>query len=350
MGGERAGAARSGSMRGVFMVAPTKVEVRASPLPGLGDGDILVRTSFVGICGTDIHLYGGHSFYLEHGFLSYPFIFGHEYSGVIERVGAGVTGLSVGDRVVGHCMVPCQQCDNCQAGRRHLCRNLREVGLRSIQGAAADFVCVPAYAVTRLPEGLSMKAAALVEPAVTAYHACERARITPSDRVAVVGSGTLGLLSLMVAKLSARSVDVIGVAPSELELAGELGATRLLHPSEVPENAYDVVVETSGVASALSQAIRIADLGARVALVGLPGRHSLEVDQTSIALKDLSIHGILHGLNYYGHVVDLFASGRVDPTRLIAEVGRPEAVPSMYERLGRPARKQPKYLIEFAGE
>ena len=304
----------------------------------------------VGICGTDIHLYGGHSFYLDHGFLSYPFIFGHEYTGVIERVGAGVTGLSTGDRIVGHCMVPCQQCDNCQAGRRHLCRNLKEVGLRSIQGAAADFVCVPAYAVTRLPDVLGMKAATLVEPTVTAYHACERARIAPSDRVAVVGSGTLGLLSLMIARLSAKSVDVIGVAPSELDLARELGATRTLQPSEILEGAYDVVIETAGVPSALSQSVRMADLGARIALVGLPGGHSVGVDQTEVALKDLSICGILHGLNYYGHVVDLFASGRVDPTRLIAEVGRPEEVPSMYVRLGRPDRKQPKYLIEFAGE
>jgi 2-desacetyl-2-hydroxyethyl bacteriochlorophyllide A dehydrogenase len=318
-------------------------------IPVAGPGEIVVKTAYVGICGTDIYLHKGDSFYLENGFLSYPFVFGHEYTGTVFGIGEGVT-TTIGTRVVGHCMVPCQKCDNCQRGRRNLCRNLKEVGLRYIPGAAAEYLVVPEYAVTVVPSKLSLKAATLTEPAVTAHHACDRAGIGSSDRVAIIGTGTLGLLSLMFAKLTAKSVSVIGVADPELELAKELGADRVLRPDEVAKGAYDVVIEASGVKSALSQAIDITDLGGRIALVGLPSAHSSTVDQTAVALKDLTIHGILHGIDYYGMTIDLFASGKVDPTALIARVGKVEEAAGMFSEAVTPGRRKPKFLIEFAGE
>lgn len=118
-----------------------------------------------------------------------------------------------------------------------------------------------------VPDNLSLKAAALTEPSVTAYNACERISTNKSDRVAVVGTGTLGLLSLLIAKLTAKSVDVIGIAPSELEFALELGADRALRPDETTSNGYDIVIEASGIRSGLSIAVRIADLGGRIALI-----------------------------------------------------------------------------------
>ena len=233
-------------MRAVMISGPNQLEHKHLPLPKLNPGGILIETAFVGICGTDVHLLEGNSFYLQHKYLTYPFVFGHEYTGRVVEVADGVTSLQVGDRVVGHCMVPCHSCDMCRRGKRHLCRNLKEVGLRFIQGAAAQYVSVPAYAVTRVPDGLSLKAATLVEPAVTAYHAAERSNIRPDDRVAVIGTGTLGLLALQIAKLSAESVDAIGIVESELAFAQELGARQVLHPSEVQNDSYSVVLEASG--------------------------------------------------------------------------------------------------------
>jgi threonine dehydrogenase-like Zn-dependent dehydrogenase len=247
-------------------------------------------------------------------------------------------------------MVECHVCDNCRRGRRHLCRSLKEVGLRYIAGAAAEYVAVPAYAVTRLPDHLSFKAATLVEPTVTAYHSLQRVNVRPDDKVAIIGSGALGLLSLMLARLTVARVDVIGIEPGELELASALGAERTLRPEEVADNTYSVVVECSGTSGSAGLAVRILDLGGRCSLIGVCEEPARELVPSLVTLKDLTFHGILHGLDYYVPTVELFASGRIDPTQLIAYVGRSDEVSDIFQRMISPHRSKPKHLIEFAGE
>lgn len=159
------------------------------------------------------------------------------------------------------------------------------------------------------------------------------------------------MLSALFAKLSTPTVDVVGVAESELEFARSLGFSSVFRVEEAPRDAYDVVLETSGVPVAFAMATDLADSGGRLALVGLPVGASPGVDQNKIALKDLSMHGILHGLNHYREVATLYGSGAVDPSLLIAGVVKPEAAA---DALGATAdgasRTRPKYLIEFAGE
>jgi 2-desacetyl-2-hydroxyethyl bacteriochlorophyllide A dehydrogenase len=340
---------QSTTMDAIQMIAPEKLLQTRLAVPKLGEDEILIKTAYVGVCGTDVHLLQGKSFYYDHGFLKYPFVFGHEYTGTVVAT-RGVSGLQEGDRVVGHCMVECHVCENCRKGRRHLCRNLKEVGLRYIAGAAAEYVAVPAYAVTKLPSHLSFKAATLVEPTVTAYHALERVNLRTDDSVAVVGSGALGLLTLLIAKLSAARVDVIGVEETELQFASSLGADRVLKPAEVKDNEYSVVIECSGTAASAGLAARILDLGGRCSLIGVCNQPAREFVPSLVTLKDQTFHGILHGLNYYVPTVNLFASGRIDPTQLIAQVGSPANASDIFEKLISPHRTRPKYLIEFAGE
>jgi 2-desacetyl-2-hydroxyethyl bacteriochlorophyllide A dehydrogenase len=337
------------TMNAIQMTAPDRLLQTQLPIPTLAPGEILIETAFVGVCGTDVHLWQGRSFYLDHGYLKYPFVFGHEYTGTVVAT-QDVLGIEAGDRVVGHCMVECHLCDNCRRGRRHLCRQLKEVGLRFIAGAAADYVAVPAYAVTKLPDHLSFQAATLVEPSVTAYHAIDRAGLRPDDTVAIIGSGALGLLSLLFAKLTAAQVDVIGVEDGELAFARSLGAHRVLRPEEARDNDYSVVIEASGAPSSAALAARILDLGGRCSLIGVCDQPARDLEPALVTLKDLTFHGILHGLNYYVPTVALFASGRIDPTRLIAQVAQIEDTPGIFEKLISPRRRQPKYLIEFAGE
>jgi 2-desacetyl-2-hydroxyethyl bacteriochlorophyllide A dehydrogenase len=337
-------------MDAIQMIAPQKLLQTRLKVPELGDGQILVKTAYVGVCGTDVHLLQGKSFYYDHGFLKYPFVFGHEYTGTVIATAKGVAGVQEGDRVVGHCMVECHVCENCRRGRRHLCRNLKEVGLRYIAGAAAQYVAVPAYAVTKLPDQLSFKAATLVEPTVTAYHALERVNLRTDDSVGIIGSGALGLLALLIAKLTAARVDVIGVEDTELKFAQSLGSDRVLRPEETQENAYSVVIECSGTSASAGLAARILDLGGRCSLIGVCNQPAREFVPSLVTLKDQTFHGILHGLNYYVPTVNLFASGRIDPTRLIAQVGSPEDASDIFEKLISPQRTKPKYLIEFAGE
>ncbi|MBM9467831.1 zinc-dependent alcohol dehydrogenase [Nakamurella leprariae] len=339
------------TMTAVTITGPGTGGVARVPVPEPGHGEIQVRVVLAGMCGTDTHLLSGHSFYLEHGFLRYPFVFGHEYTGVVSAIGPGVQHLSVGDRVVGHTMVPCHRCDNCQRSRPHLCRSLKEVGLRFIQGAAAEYISVPEFAVTVLPDSVSSEAAVLVEPSVSAYRAGLRLDLRAVDRVAVIGSGTLGLLALLYAKLVAGRVEVIGVAEGELALATELGADAVRHPDQLGDQRYTAVIEASGSPRGLQTAIDIADLGGRIAVVGLPP-NPVAVDQTALALKDLTVHGVLHGLDCYQDVVALLAAGAVDPTPLIARIVTPDqAVAALSGQGTDPAtRRAPKTLVRFAAD
>jgi 2-desacetyl-2-hydroxyethyl bacteriochlorophyllide A dehydrogenase len=337
------------TMTAVTITGPGTGEVTRIPVVEPGHGEIQVRVVLAGVCGTDTHLLTGHSFYLEHGFQTYPFVFGHEYTGVVSAVGVGVHDIAVGDRVVGHTMVPCHRCDNCQRSRPQLCRHLAEVGLRFIQGAAAEFVTVPEFAVTVLPESVSFEAAVLVEPSVAAYRAGSRMGLRAVDRVAVIGSGTLGLLALLYAKLVAGRVDVIGVSEQELAFARELGADAIWTPDTLGDQTYTAVIEASGSPRGFQTAVEIADLGARIAVVGLPP-NPVQVDQTALALKDLTVHGVLHGLDCYEDVVALLASGAVDPRPLIAQVVGPDQALAVLSGQGfDPAtRRAPKTLVRFA--
>jgi 2-desacetyl-2-hydroxyethyl bacteriochlorophyllide A dehydrogenase len=337
------------TMDALQIVGPERLLQTRLPVPQLRDGEILIQTAFIGICGTDVHLLQGRSFYYDHGFLKYPFVFGHEYTGHVVAT-SGAQSIKEGDRVVGHCMVECHACDNCHKGRRHLCRNLKEVGLRYIAGAAAEYIAVPEYAVSKVPDQLCLRAATLVEPTVTAYHALQRVNIRPDDTVAIIGSGALGLLSLLIAKLTATRVDVIGVEDSELCFAKTLGADRILRPAAARDNDYSVVIECSGSASSAALATRILDLGGRCALIGVCEQPARDFLPSLVTLKDQTFHGILHGLDYYEQTISLFASGRVDPTQLIAQVGHIQDARTIFEKLVSTQRSQPKFLIEFAGE
>lgn len=335
------------TMRALTVTAPGIVEITDLPIAEPGWQEIRVRTALTGVCGTDSHLIAGNSFYLEHGFQTHPFVFGHEYVGEVTAAGPGVTGVAIGDRVVGHTMVPCHRCDNCQRSRPSLCRGLKEVGLRYIPGAAAEYVTVPDFAVTPLPPQLSYEAAVLVEPSVAAYHACVRLQLRPTDRVAVIGTGTLGLMAMLFARLSTATVDVIGLNNGQLELAGSLGARAMLRPTEVLPGSYDAVIEASGAPAALQTAVDACDLGGRVAVVGLPPTPSA-VQQTDLVLKNLTLMGVLHGLDHYGDVVALFAAGAVDPTPLIARVLSPEeAVQVLTGPRQGAEQRAPKTLIAF---
>lgn len=340
---------RGSEMRALVMDAPGSLALERRPVPHLHHDDVLVRTAYVGVCGTDLHLLDGTMPYLAAGYLAYPFTFGHEYSGVIEAVGPAVDGLAPGDRVVGHCMVPCGRCEPCQRGARQLCRHLHEVGLRFIDGAAADFVRVPAGSVTVIPADLALDTAALVEPGVTGYRACVRARVAPGDQVAVLGTSTMGLLSGMFARDRGAEVTMLGVDDQELSFAASTaGFPRAERVESAALEAFDVVIETTGSAQALHRAVELSAPGGRLSLIGIPGADS-RVDQSAVVLKDLEIFGILHGIDHYVDVVDVYASGRVRPEVLIGETVAPSDAPALFASLASGApRRAPKSLIDFS--
>jgi 2-desacetyl-2-hydroxyethyl bacteriochlorophyllide A dehydrogenase len=339
-----------GEMSSIVIAAPMTVESRPTAIPPEAPGEVLVRTGYVGICGTDVELLHGTSFYLTEQLNRYPVIFGHEWAGTVVAIGEGVRSVSVGDRVIGQTILTCGECRMCRRGRRTLCENHAEMGLFGHDGAAAEYVRVPARSLVVIPPELSLRDAALIEPSVTVVHGLARVRCAFDDRVVVIGTGTLGLVAVQVAGAIAESVDVIGIEEKGLALARELGASRAFTPEGAPYDAYTVAVEASGTPSAVALVPRLLEAGGRAALIGVVNERALDFIPSFVTLKDLELHGILHGLDHYDRTVALFASGRVTATHLIDRVLPASAAADAFERLIRREIERPKLLLEFAGD
>ncbi|MDJ1137015.1 alcohol dehydrogenase catalytic domain-containing protein [Streptomyces iconiensis] len=169
-----------GTMRAARITGIGQTDLATVPVPRPEPGTVLVRTRYVGICGTDLEILHGTSAFLQDGRIAFPHVFGHEWYGELVAYadggegeaayaggGPGAGAPAVGSLVVGRTMVPCGSCPRCHAGRPQMCPALRETGLYGLEGGAADYVRMPAHALTPLPDGFPEPAGALVEPAVS---------------------------------------------------------------------------------------------------------------------------------------------------------------------------------------
>lgn len=200
------------------------IEIRDIPVPKPADDEVLVEVAAAGICGTDIHIKHDQSFYTP------PVILGHEYSGKVVEVGADVTLVREGDLVVSPATAYCGQCYQCKTGHMNRCTfdEKRILGVSKADGAFAQYLTVPEYIIHHIPKGVSMEAAALAEPTACVVHALvEKTPICAGDIVVVQGPGTMGLLSVQVAKaMGAGKVIVTGVSSDRwrLDIAEQTGA------------------------------------------------------------------------------------------------------------------------------
>jgi len=306
------------------------VEVEDRPLPELGPGDVLLEISHCGICGSDLH------FMVEWEGAARPnAIEGHEYSGTVAAVGAEVDGWTVGEQVVGGPTPRCGVCEYCLAGRPSLCLERGKVGAgdKVWQGAFARFKAVEAAELLRVPDGLSLRHAALVEPMAVALHGITRSGgVRPGARYLVTGGGPIGFLS--VAALRAEGVDDIVVSePHEgrRELCARLGArtvdpselTAPMMPHDLVDEPFDVVLECSGNREAMEAALAQLKRAGTLVLVGA-GIRRPRFDNNRILLNELTITGaFVYDADGFPRALELLASGRV-PLDLLVE---PDDVP-----------------------
>jgi 2-desacetyl-2-hydroxyethyl bacteriochlorophyllide A dehydrogenase len=244
----------------------------AAPVPG--PHEALVRTSAVGICGSDLHALTG-----SHPFISLPFFPGHEVVGIVEAVGSEVTAVSPGDRVLAEANLVCGHCVYCRSQHYNLCSELKVLGCQT-EGAMADLFTIPADRLHRAPEALDDSQAALVEPLSTATHAVRTAGDLNGGKVAVLGGGTVGLLCLMAAlDAGADAVAVTDLQASKRSLAIRLGAAGAIDggsPDAVDEvkealgSRPDVTFDCVATQASITQAVALALKGGTVMVVGVP--------------------------------------------------------------------------------
>jgi 2-desacetyl-2-hydroxyethyl bacteriochlorophyllide A dehydrogenase len=306
MAGNSAGA----MMRALVVDAPDRYGLREVDAPACGADDVLVRSVAAAMCGTDLKIMRGA---MPPGVVSYPCIPGHEWSGVVEAVGEGVVDVDAGDRVVCEPVLRCGRCVRCRAGETNLCENFAQLGFTRPGGFGA-FVAVPARVVHRLPDAVGSDAAALAEPLACVVHAFERGGIGAGHAVAIVGSGGLGSLAILLARhMRARRVIAYGVTQTELALARGLGADEVHGPGSAGE-AADVTLETSGAPEALRTAVAATRRGGRVVLLGTGGEGTaLTFHDDEIVRRELDVLGSLSSTaGSWETSLRLIADGAVD--------------------------------------
>jgi threonine dehydrogenase-like Zn-dependent dehydrogenase len=302
----------------LVITGPRRAEVRDVEPPAARPGEVVVAVERAGVCGTDAEFFSGEMAYLHTGQAAYPVRIGHEWCGVVAAAGAGVDQAWVGRRVTGDTMLGCGRCERCGAGRQHLCADRHEIGVRKgWPGALAERLPVPVRALHVLPEGLDPALGALVEPGGNALRAVRGAALIPGGRLLVLGPGTIGLLVAQIAAAQGAEVHLLARDRESQAFARSLGFAHTWLADDLPGLRYDAVVDASNAAHLPSLAVDLVEPGGRVVYIGLSGEPS-PLDSRAVVLKDVTVVGVLGGSDGLAGAIDLYASGAVDPCRLVA--------------------------------
>ncbi|OWV70142.1 iditol 2-dehydrogenase [Rhizobium sp. R634] len=324
-------------MKAVRLEATGKLQLREVEKPVPGPGELLVRVEACGICGTDRHIYHG-EFPAKA-----PVTLGHEFAGIVEAVGAGVTGFRSGMRVTGDPNISCGGCEECRRGRVNLCRNLQAIGIHR-DGGFADYVCMPESQAFALPADLNPLHGAFCEPLACCIHGVDLAGLRAGFSAIVLGGGVIGLLTVQLARLAgATRVVLVTRSAEKRRLAESLGATATVDPSGgdvvsriiaedglLPGGA-DVVFECAGVPETMQQAPRLARRGGTAVILGVMAQGAkIEIEPFDLLFREVALISSFVNPFTHGRAADLIASGRikVEPliSRRIGLAETPEAI------------------------
>ncbi|MFF2086929.1 NAD(P)-dependent alcohol dehydrogenase [Nocardia sp. NPDC058176] len=303
-------------MRAAVLVAPGRIEIEERPVPAPGPGDVLVRVSSVGVCGSDTH-------YFRHGrigdfVVESPLVLGHEAAGTIVAVGAGVEAGRIGERVSIEPQRPDPGSAETQRGDYHLCPRMRFFGTPPVDGAFCDYVTIGATFAHPVPDTVSDEAAALCEPLSVGLAAVRKAGIGVGARVLIAGAGPIGLLTAQVAR-ACGAVEIVVSDPDPLRRsrAMENGATTVSEPgTDHTDLRVDAFIDASGAVAAVTAGITAVRPAGTVVLVG-SGPATMELPTQLIQNRELTLTGVFRYSHTWPTAIALVNSGRIDLDELV---------------------------------
>ena len=313
-------------MRALVKAGPTAgFALRDVPVPSIREDEVLIRVRSAGVCGTDVHIHDWDAW--AQGRCRPPFTVGHEFAGVVERVGGLVTSVQVGDRVTAEGHIVCGRCHLCRTGNAHVCPETKIIGVDR-DGAFADYVAMPASNVWHLDPAVSFAVGGIHDPMGNAFHTALHGTQLPGATVLVTGCGPIGIFAVGIAKAAGASAIIASdVNPTRLALARRMGATAAVTPAEAADAVraathglgVDVVLEMSGVPAAIHQAFALVRVGGRVQMLGIPAK-PMEVDfATEVIFKGITVYGVV-GRRMYDTWIEMtqfLRAGQFDPTPAI---------------------------------
>lgn len=300
-------------MKSLQIETPNHAHLIDCPIPTPKTDEVLIRVKASGICGTDVHILRGE--YIG----QYPMIPGHEFSGVVEAVGAGVTRYQVGDRVAVEPNIACNNCYNCLHNRQNFCLNWQAVGVTR-PGGMAEYVVAPESAVFSIGD-LEFERGAFVEPLSCVLHGIERAQIRLADKIALLGAGPIGILLLQAARLQgAARIDVAERNAARLDLARDCGAAATFQSlDDLNRDVYDVVIDATGAIPVMERSLDFVRPGGTVLLFGVPpSGQKMSLDAFEIFHKGLKIVSSYTSVRNSYQAVALLQTGQIDTSGLIS--------------------------------
>jgi L-iditol 2-dehydrogenase len=308
-------------MRALVFRGPGSMPLEDRPDPVPERGEVVVAIEASGICGSDVHGFRGAT-----GRRTVGVVMGHEAAGTVVATGPETTGRRVGDRVALRSILGCGACDRCRSGRSNICLVRRGLGMH-LDGAYAELVVVPSSLAVAIPDELAAETAALAEPLAVALHAVAITPIRPTDVVAIVGAGPIGLLALLaVRRHGAGTILVTDRDAHRLEVARSLGADLAIDVGREDAVAVvggltgargaDVVFEAVGVAASIAQSVALASPGGHVTWVGNSAPEATLPIQ-DIVTRELTIRGSYGFVDEFEGAIALLAAGEIDVGPLI---------------------------------
>ena len=305
-------------MKALVLTGKKQLEIEDIKEPEIKPDEVLIHTAYAGICGTDKALYAGLP-----GSASAvpPSVLGHENSGVVTKVGSEVTNVKPGDRVTVDPNIYCGQCKYCRTQRPELCEHLDAVGVTR-NGGFEEYFTAPAKVVYPIPDDVSLKAAAVVEPISCAMHGVDLLETYPYQKALVLGDGFEGQLFAQILKARGiHEVTLAGRSDEKLENNRKHFGVKTINTTkeEIPADAYDIVVEAVGLPATQEQALAAAARGAQVLMFGVGNPDDkFSVNTYDVFQKQLTIQGAFINPYTFEDSIALLSSGVVDPLPLFS--------------------------------
>jgi L-iditol 2-dehydrogenase len=309
-------------MKAAFLSGLRQIEIGDAPEPQLtGSHDVLLRVDAVGVCGSDVHYY--RTGRIGTAVVKFPFVMGHEFAGTIEKTGDEVRELHPGQRVAVDPLVACGDCDQCRAGRPNTCRKQRFMGQPGeLAGSLAEYLVLPAECCYPVPDSITAGQAAMIEPLSIGVHSQRLAQMEAGARIAILGSGPIGLSVLLACRAAADcTAYVTDLIDERLAMAAEQGARWTGNPnksdvvnaiSEVEPAGVDFVFECAGEQETLSQAVELLKPGGTLVIVGIPEFDEFSFPAHTLRRKELTIKNVRRQNHCIALAIELVSSGRIN--------------------------------------
>ena len=336
------------TMQALVYEGPRELNMRMLPVPEPAVGEVLIKVSYAGICGSELSGYLG-----QNSLRVPPLVMGHEFTGSVVSIGEGVTGLAPGTRVTVNPLIHCGSCPRCRESRVQLCERRQLIGAHR-PGSFAEYVAVPAGSVVRLPEALTMEQGVLAEPLACAVHIGRLASMNPGDRLLVCGAGPIGILVMMTAQaLGLRDIVVMDLNAQRLRIVEALGgiavSTREQLRWAAPESGFDLTVDAVGVDATRQQAVELTRAGGKVVFSGLHDANSIIPVNIAVRNELVLLGAFCYNPGDFEQAVEWLRIGRIRLDDYV-EVCPLEEGQSCFERLIRNPGRTTKIILRAADE